>query len=142
MGTWMRRAWMPLLAAAVALPITAAAQRALPDEHTQGDVTYLSGGAEPEQADALRHAAAQYPLALELRLRDGAPAEYISDARIEIRDAAGNTVFDNVLDGPLLLARLPTGTYTVLAHWRGTLKQQTLDLSRPRTEYVLLEFAR
>jgi hypothetical protein len=127
---------------AAALPFTAAAQGGLPDERTQGDVTYVSGGAQPEQADALRHAAAQYPLAIELRLRDGAPAEYIAEARIEIRDAAGNTVFDNVLDGPLLLARLPAGTYTVSARWRGMLKQQTVDLTRPRTEYLLLEFAR
>lgn len=124
---------------AAALPV---ANAAVPDERILGDVTYVSGGAAPAEADALRGAAAKYSLAIEMSPRDALPGEYIADAQVAIRDAQGNVVFNTVVDGPILLARLPPGVYTVVARWKGTLMQQTVDLTRPATQQVLLEFAR
>jgi hypothetical protein len=132
-----------IFGAALALPVSiVAAQGSLPDERILGDVSFVSGGASADQAAALRHAESQYSLALEMWPKDAAAGEYVADAQVEIRDGQGNTVFNTVADGPILLARVPPGTYTVIARWKGTLKQQAVDLTRPRTEQVLLEFPR
>jgi hypothetical protein len=128
---------------AAALPVSiAAAQSSMPDERVLGEVTYVSGGAAPAEADALRGAASKYSLAIEMSPRDALPGEFIADAQVGIRDAQGNVVFNTVVDGPILLARLPPGVYTVVARWKGTLMQQTVDLTRPATQQVRLEFAR
>ncbi|HEX9300712.1 MAG TPA: carboxypeptidase-like regulatory domain-containing protein [Casimicrobiaceae bacterium] len=128
---------------ALALPVAiAVAQSSMPDERILGDVTYVSGGAAAAEANALRDAASRYPLAIEMRSRDALPGDYVADAQVGIRDAQGNTVFNTVVDGPILLAKLPPGVYTVVARWKGTLIQQTVDLTRPATQQVRLEFAR
>ena len=127
--------------AAMAISV-GAAQGALPAERILGDVTFVSGGASAEEADAMRDAAQKYSLAIEMSPRDALPGEYIGDAQVGIRDAQGNIVFNTVVDGPILLARLPPGIYTVVARWKGTLMHQTVDLTRPATQQVRLEFAR
>jgi hypothetical protein len=130
-----------LIGAAMSLPVSpAVAQAFVPDEKILGDVTFVTGGARPEEAAALRRAAAEYPLAVGMWAKNAAPGEYVANAQVEIRDAQDNVVFNTVVDGPILLARLTPGVYTVVARWKGTMKEQSVDLTRSGTEQVLLEF--
>jgi hypothetical protein len=46
---------------------------------------------------------------------------------VTITDAGGKVVFDGVSEGPILLARLPRGSYTVTTRW------DAWTLSRPIT---------
>ncbi len=118
----------------------ALAQSLAPREHTRGAVSYLSGGIGSDEAQAMRDAAADYPLTLELAAAGGGPRdEYISDARVRIRDSQGSEVLETRTDGPFLLVRLPAGTYDVDVEWSGARKHKTVDVGE-RRQYVMLEF--
>jgi len=105
----------------------------IPQEHAQGNVTYLSGGIGVDEADMLRQQSANYPLTLELATAAGGPRDaYVSDARVDIRDGNGNPVLTTMTQGPLMLLRLPSGTYTVAVDWHGTQKSKTVAVSSDR----------
>lgn len=113
----------------------------MPQEHAQGNVTYLSGGIGVDEADMLRQQSANYPLTLELATAAGGPRDaYVSDARVDIRDGNGKPVLTTTTQGPLMLLRLPSGTYTVAVDWHGTQKSKTVAVSSDRRQHVLLEF--
>jgi hypothetical protein len=100
----------------------------LPPEQTQGGVTYVSGGIGQAESQAFEAAAAQYPLALEFAIKHAPRAEYTANVHVIVTDTQGTRVLDTHSDGPFLLAKLPTGRYTVTAERQ----QQTLT----RTVYV------
>jgi len=114
---------------------------AMPQEHAQGNVSFLSGGIGVDEADMLRQQSANYPLTLELATAAGGPRDaYVSDARVDIRDGNGNPVLSTTTQGPLMLLRLPSGTYTVDVGWHGTQKRTTVAVSSDRRQHVLMEF--
>jgi len=113
-----------------------------PREHTQGAVTYVTGGVGEDEAQAMRAAAADYPLTLELAAAAGGPRdEYISNAAVEIRDSRGTPVLQTRTDGPFLLVRLPSGSYNVDVEWNGAHKRKTIEVGTARREHVMIEFA-
>ena len=128
------------LAIAPALP----AQADLPrQEHMQGSIAYVSGGIGEDEAQAMKQAAASYPLTLELAAPSGGPHdEYVSDAKVEIRDRQGNAILSTRTEGPLVLIRLPSGTYTVDVAWNGAVKHKTIDIDTGKRQHVVLEFPR
>ena len=113
----------------------------MPQEHAQGSVSYLSGGIGVDEADLMRQEARKYPLALEMATAAGGPRDaYISDAKVDIRDASGNQVLSTTTQGPIMLLRLPSGTYTVDVDWHGTQKRKTVAVTSDRDQHVMLEF--
>jgi hypothetical protein len=112
-----------------------------PQERAQGPVRYITGGVSVDEADAMRAASAQYPLTLELAAAAGGPRdEYISNARVDIRDSRGTPVLQTRTDGPFLLARLPPGSYTVDVEWNGAHKRQTVEVGQNQRRHLLVEF--
>jgi hypothetical protein len=113
-----------------------------PREHAQGSVTYVTGGVGEDEAQAMRAAAADYPLTLELAAAAGGPRdEYISNAAVEIRDSQGAPVLRTRTDGPFLLVRLPSGSYSVDVEWNGAHKRKAIEVGSDRRQHVMLEFA-
>jgi hypothetical protein len=113
----------------------------MPQEHAQGNVSYISGGIGVDEADLMRQEAARYPLALEMATAAGGPRDaYISNAKVDIRDASGNQMLSTTTQGPIMLVRLPSGTYTVDVDWRGTQKRKTVAVTSDRHQHVMLEF--
>jgi len=132
----------PFVLAAAGLTVTVClgAQPIAPREHTRGSVSYVSGGIGSEEAQAMRDAAADYSLTLELAAAAGGPRdEYISNAEVRIVDSRGTPVLDTRTDGPFLLVRLPAGTYSVDVQWNGVHQQRTVEVGE-RRQHLLLEF--
>jgi len=133
-----------LMFAALSTPVAQA--QALPQARSQGSIEYVTGGVGKEEADALKQAAGDYPLMLELASSGPTPqgrttGAYIADAVVVIRDAQGREVLNMRTDGPLLLARLPPGKYTISADWNGVHKQTVADLGAAR-RHIVFDFAR
>ena len=132
------------IAALVALSVASAtsAQTILvPQQDANGTASYVSGGIGEDEAEAMRQASANYPLTLELATAAGGPRDaYISDARVDIRDGSGNPVISTTTQGPIMLVRLPAGTYTVDVGWHGTEKHKTVEVGGQRRQHVMLEF--
>src|SRR5262245_2798152 len=107
--------------AALALIASSLAGAATLQEQSQGQVSYISGGIGSDEAEAMRKAAANYPLTLELATPQGGPRDaYVSNAQVDISDASGKPVLDMTSQGPLVLVNLPSGVYRVAVTWNGT----------------------
>ena len=114
----------------------------LPAERSQGSVTYISGGIGKDESDAMKLAASRYSLAIEMSSPAGPRAEYVADVKIDIRDQRGATVLNTISDGPLLLANLPPGRYTVNATKNGASQRRDIVVgsgTRPRVMFSFPE---
>lgn len=98
-----------------AWPAYAGSDGQLPPEQEVGRATYVSGGIGQDEADAMKRAAASYPLGLMFIARQDGRNVYLAGTDVTVRDKDGNVVLTAVADGPFLLARLPAGRYTVEA---------------------------
>jgi hypothetical protein len=129
----------------VVISLAAAAhadEGALPAERSQGSVTYVSGGIGKDESDAMKQAASRYSLAIEMSSPAGPRAEYVADVKIDIRDQRGATVLNTISDGPLLLANLPPGRYTVNATKNGASQRRDIVVgsgARPRVMFSFPE---
>jgi hypothetical protein len=112
----------------------------LPPAQSVGPVTYVSGGGDPAQAQAMRRAAAHYPLELDLLWGRGAKETPIAGVEWSIRNAAGRTLVDATSTGPLVLASLPDGRYTVTARYEATALSRVVDVHERRHDTVVLEW--
>ena len=101
-------------------------ESSLPPERSQGSVTYISGGIGKDEADAMKQAASRYSLAIEMASPVSPRAQYVADVKIDIRDQRGATVLSTISDGPILLAKLPPGRYTVNAARNGVSQQRNI----------------
>ncbi len=87
----------------------------MPEQRTQGDVTYVTGGVGQDEVNAMEHAKGKYPLSLEFVQHAKPRDEFIANVAVTVTDKSGNVVLDTTTDGPYLLADLPNGKYTVAA---------------------------
>jgi hypothetical protein len=114
----------------------------LPPERTQGTVTYVTGGIGKDESDAMKRAASHYSLVIDMSSPAGPRAQYVSDVKIDIRDQKGAMVLGLTSDGPILLANLPPGRYTINAEKNGKSQQRNVVVgsgSRPRVAFSFPE---
>ena len=117
--------------------VVAAGSDMLPAERHQGGVAYVSGGVGKKEAEAFKHAAGRFPLALEFVKRAGMHDEFVAGIDVKLIDRHGKTVLSTKSDGPFLLARVPTGRYTVAASYDGKpLKRQVVVQSKAKQPVV------
>lgn len=67
----------------------------------------------------------EYPLKL---MFTGSGRAYISEVKIELKDASGQTVLSTECDGPWLLAKLKAGKYAVQATAEGSTKNVSVTV--------------
>jgi len=119
------RATVAVLAAglAAALPAVAASDSA-------ARIPYINGGITSDEADAMRAEAPRYALQVTLARRGEAPGhnDFVADAQFRILDAAGNVVLDRPDTGPIFLANLPPGDYTLEATFDGDTRTQRVHV--------------
>ena len=111
-----------------ATPARTATNPDLPPIIARGAVAYMSGGISPGQESAMQQEATAYPL--ELRFLEsgrayGGPA-YVP---VKIRSHSGQVVLDSSSDGPLMLAKLPDGQYSVSARYGGETEVLRADVN-------------
>lgn len=75
----------------------------------------------------MREAAPDYGLNLIFATARG---DYLANVRVTVKDRSGQEVFSTLTDGPMLLAALPPGSYTVQASANG--KTVTREVSVPK----------
>jgi hypothetical protein len=112
----------------------------LPPELTQGNITYITGGIGHDEAMAMRRQEAQYPLSLEFVKRAGPVGEYLAGVNVTIKDRQGKTKLETVADGPIVLARLPVGKYTVSAELDGQIKNRDVVIVTQKPERLVFEW--
>lgn len=118
-----------------------AAASPLPAEKTQGNVTYVSGGIGHDEASAFRQLERNYPLGLEFITNGASGAEFLADVKVTITDRQGDVILQTVSPGPLLLARLPEGSYKVTAAAEtGAPKERDVVIAARKHEHVVFQW--
>lgn len=121
-----------VLAAAAFTPTTGFAQSPSPAGTT---VPYASGGVGDTDLARMKALEAQYNTKLVFTVMEG---NYLADVGVTIMDGKGQPVIKAVSDGPVFLAKLPAGAYTVVATYEGVTVTRKLNVAASglRTEYL------
>ncbi len=85
-------------------------------ENVRNGIPVVSGGVGLDERAAMTEIQKDYDLKLEFAMRNG---EYVSDVRVDIQDAKGTPVLEEVTQGPWFLAKLPPGEYKVSVSYAG-----------------------
>ena len=117
----MRSHVLPAVAAMAATAsfasIPPAYEKHLPPEHTLDGVPFISGGVTPEEEAAVKRESQEWPLEIVFDEHDGKHQRTLEDMPVTITDASGKVVFDGISRGPVMLVKLPKGSYTVTTKW-------------------------
>lgn len=106
-----------VFATASSAAVKAPTGAALPAPHSQGGITWLTGGVGREEAKAIEREAGAYPLELVFVQKTRGHDQFLADVPVTIRDKHHRVVFEGRTAGPYFLARLPDGDYVVTARW-------------------------
>jgi hypothetical protein len=83
------------------------------------DVPYISGGTGVDEREALLTQEKDYSLKIVAAETSG---DYLANVQVVIESARKQRVLETTMDGPILLAKLAPGTYTI----RATSDEKTL----------------
>src|SRR5712692_12042101 len=78
----------------------------------RAEVPYISGGVGADAREEILAKESEYNLKIIVAATSG---DYLADVKIVIDSARNERVLDATMEGPILLARLTPGTYTVKA---------------------------
>ena len=135
-------ACIPAVVAALLLAaVPALADDLLPTGHRQGPVTYVSGGIGVDEAKAMEKAEQRYPLTVEFvhKLSNGR-GEFLAGDKVVIRDAKGKVDLNTVTEGPILLASLPPGKYSIDATDNGKSEHRVVNVKAHAPARVVFQW--
>ena len=135
-----RQLTVAVLGVLVSSAAFAAGQAKLPPEQHQGHVAFLTGGIGQAEAKAFERAAPRFPVALEFADRVGKRDEFISGVNVKVSDQHGKTVLSTMSDGPFLLAKVPSGRYTVTATYKGKTLKRTVNAHAQAGHPLVMEW--
>jgi hypothetical protein len=110
---------IPLLVAAAVVVLTFAT------EARAADVPYVSGGIGFEGREEMQAAEKDHNLKVVAAEKNG---DYLAEVNVVIESAKKERMLDATMDGPILLAKLPPGTYTVKATFEGQTQSRTVTV--------------
>ena len=100
-------------------------------------VTFVTGGIGKEEADAMRADAPNYALELVFVRKVDNREEFVSDVRLRIADQDDRVVVERAA-GPIVLAQVPNGTYTIVAEFGGQTRTQRVALAPGHHEKITM----
>jgi hypothetical protein len=89
------------------------------------DVPYLSGGVGADAREALVAKEKEYNLKIVAAEKSG---DYLAGVTVVIESARKEQVLDATMEGPILLAKLAPGTYTIRATSDGQTRTRTVTI--------------
>jgi len=121
----MSRRVHPAVVAALALILAAPVRAA--------DVLHVSGGVGSAERDELCTKERDYNLKVVTAMKSG---DYLAGVQIVIESATSERMLETTMAGPILLATLPPGSYTIKAAAGGQTLTQTVAIEPQRLRQV------
>lgn len=114
------------------------AQAPMPKIQQYGSTQFISGGFGVDECKALQTDACNWPLQLMFSEvpKGKTVGAWVSDVDIKITDKDGNAVLSTITEGPIVLVKLPSGTYTLTANYLGKLATRNFTLQEGRSQTV------
>jgi len=97
------------------------------------DVPHVSGGVGTAERDELRAKEREYNLKVVAAMKSG---DYLSGVQVVIESATNERVLETTMAGPILMATLPPGSYTITATAGGQTLTQTVAIEAQRLRQV------
>ena len=101
----------------------------------QNGISFVSGGVGDEQQDVLDSVVGRFNLKVTLARQDG---KYMGSSALRIEDQRGSDLLQTESKGPLFLAKLPAGTYTVHASAEGRSFSRKVTVPSAGLEQIVL----
>ena len=89
------------------------------------DIPFVTGGPGADERAALQAKEKDYNLKIVAAATSG---DYLAGVRVVIESAAKMSVLETRMDGPILLAKLPPGTYTIKATYGPSTQTRTVNI--------------
>jgi hypothetical protein len=124
---------------AVGSPVLAA-NRSLPPEQTFGGVKFVTGGVGLDDSQALLKRREDFPLSVEVYQRQAGHDLYTAGADVKVLDLRGAAVLQAHAEGPLLLADVPAGRYTVVTTLDGQTERRNVVVHNGENSRAIFEF--
>ena len=131
----------PALVAGLAAALLAAGPALAEFQSRYADVPYATGGVTSDEADAMRAQARDYSLEVTMAAPSRFPGynAFVAGADVRVLDANGDVVLNAADTGPILLADLPPGRYTLEAADDGFVQTRHIHVGpRGRTQVTFL----
>jgi len=90
------------------------------------DIPLVTGGTGTDERAELQAKERDYNLKIVAAATSG---DYLAGVRVVIESVADKSVVETKMDGPILLAKLPPGTYTIKATYGPSTQIRTVDIS-------------
>ncbi|PTR16177.1 hypothetical protein C8R31_102191 [Nitrosospira sp. Nsp2] len=115
-----------------------AASPSLPPVQSQGQTEFMTGGIGLDESEAIKKEGSSWPLMLEFAQADTPRPEYISDAKVTIKDKSGNVMLEANAEGPYMLIRLAPGRYSLYATHESVTLHRELKLVKGQNRKITL----
>lgn len=102
------------------------------------DVPHISGGIGPDEREELRAKEHDYNVKVVTATESG---DYLSGVAVVIESANNEPVLETTMTGPMLLAKLPPGSYTIKATAGARTLMQTVAVDAPGLKRVDFRWA-
>ncbi len=111
----------------------------LPDARSMNGIRFITGGIGSDVSKAMQAEAKQWPLLIEFSQADGqAKPAWVSGVKISISDAKNAPLLDTICDGPLMLVKLPPGSYSISASYNGVAQTRTLVSAKDVPQRIVI----
>ena len=101
----------------------------------QNGIQFISGGVGTEERDALQAMKGRFNLELTMATPSG---KYIGSTMLRIVNPEGKAVLETRTDGPIFMAKLPPGQYTIQAEAGGQKMTRTASVGSGGTQQVTM----
>ena len=132
--------WCRIVAGAFLLLAAGMACAQVPPTQTAKGVEFIMGGVGSDESQAILAEGKWWPLTIDFSEHTADGDVWISDVRVRIANAADQTVFDQVCDGPLLLVNLPPGAYTIAVQHKASIKVQKIQVVKGESRRISLHW--
>lgn len=105
---------------------------------TTGGIPHVSGGIGDDSIAKLESQARDYNLKLVFALQSG---NYVTDVKVVIADARGKTLLDATSEGPWFFAKLPAGSFQIVATFEGKSVKRSVTVGKAKLQTVDFRWA-
>lgn len=113
-------------------------QAPMPKIQQYGSTQFISGGFGVDECKSLQAEACNWPLQLMFsEVQSGTKVgAWVSEVDVKITNKEGQSVLSTITEGPLMLVKLPPGTYSLTANYLGKLATRTFTIQEGRSQTV------
>lgn len=129
-----------LVAGLLLLLTLSVAHAQVPPTQSAKGIDFIMGGVGSDESQAMLAEGKWWPLTIDFSEHTADGDVWISDTRVRIVNAADQTVFDQVCDGPLLLINLPPGAYTIAAQHKASIKVQKIHVMKGESRRISIHW--